>query len=168
MRSMSAASKCADVTARRNSSKASSRLALSVRNEPEAWSRLALKPSWIALASTRSWKLFESSSPAPSSSSPVAMVATPGLSAGSWLAPPRNEKSKAISGTEGSCTSHASMPPGLTMRSIVVAWAARGMASGAISAAAIDMTAGRRLRAGGLIPLRGHAFTSASPWKEVP
>ena len=35
----------------------------------------------------------------------------------------RNAKSTAISGTAGSCTSQASMPPGLTTRSILVACA---------------------------------------------
>ena len=49
------------------------------------------------------------------------MLATPGLSAGSWVAPPRNAKSSATSGTVGSCTSQATMPVGLTMRSMVVA-----------------------------------------------
>ena len=51
------------------------------------------------------------------------MLATPGLSAGSWLAPPRNAKSIAITGTDGSCTSHASMPPGEITRSMLVACA---------------------------------------------
>ena len=60
-------------------------------------------------------------SPAPSSSKLAVIVATPGLLIGSWFAPPRNAKSSAISGTEASRTSQASIPRELTMRSIVVA-----------------------------------------------
>ena len=76
----------------------------------EVWSRLAEKLSSIAFAAMRSWNALESRSPAPSSISDVVMLATPGLSAGSWLAPPRNAKSSATSGTVCSWTSHASMP----------------------------------------------------------
>src|SRR5260370_37770835 len=57
------------------------------------------------------------------------MVATPGFSGGSGVAPPLKAKSKAIKGTEGSRTSQAVIPPGLTMRSILVAPAGSGNAS---------------------------------------
>ena len=62
------------------------------------------------------------------------MVATPGLSTGSWLAPPRNEKSKAISGTDGLLDQPRLDAAGAHDRWIVVAFAA----SGAISAAATE------------------------------
>ena len=45
------------------------------------------------------------------------MLATPGLPAGSALAPPVKAKSSATTGTEGSRTSQALMPPGE-----VIAW----------------------------------------------
>ena len=74
-----------------------------------------------ALRSSRFGKALESRSPAPSSSSEATRLAVPALPAESWTAPPVKAKSTAISGTAGSCTSQASMPPGLTTRSIVVA-----------------------------------------------
>ena len=56
------------------------------------------------------------------------MLATPGLPAGSALAPPVNAKSSAIIGTEGSRTSQALMPPGLVIASILLA-AGAGLAA---------------------------------------
>ena len=56
------------------------------------------------------------------------MLATPGLPGGSWSALPRAANSRAINGNAESCTSHASMPPGLTTRSMVIA-CAPGVAS---------------------------------------
>ena len=58
------------------------------------------------------------------------MLPTPGLSAGSWLAPPPNAYSIAISGTVASCTNQASMPPGETRRWILAAACAGLVASG--------------------------------------
>src|SRR6476469_5154524 len=52
------------------------------------------------------------------------MLATPGFPSGSWSAPPSTANSMAINGSAESCTSHASMPPGLTTRSMVIACAA--------------------------------------------
>ena len=48
-------------------------------------------------------------------------LAVPDLSAASWLAPPWKAKLSATSGTACSRTSQASMPAGLTTRSIVIA-----------------------------------------------
>ena len=57
-------------------------------------------------------RLSKSNSPAPSSSRDATRFAVPPLPAGSCAAPPTKAKSTAISGTAGSRTSQASMPPG--------------------------------------------------------
>ena len=63
------------------------------------------------------------------------MLATPGLPAGSALAPPVNAKSSATIGTEGSRTSQALIPPGLTIASILLAAEAGLAAESEIAAA---------------------------------
>ncbi len=86
-RSSGSASNRGCVSASRSRSKASSRFSFSVRSEPRRYSsRLALKPmldgvSFEPLAETP----CASRSPAPSSSRPATMLATPGLSAGSCV-----------------------------------------------------------------------------------
>ena len=85
------------------------------------------------------------------------MLATPGLSAGSWSALPVKANSMAISGNVRSRTSQASMPPGLTTRSIVIARAA-----GAVREIMAPATSAMRAR----VPARrteAGAFTSVSP-----
>src|SRR5205814_4245697 len=72
------------------------------------------------------------------------MLARPGLSIGSSLAPPANAKSSATSGTAGSRTSQASMPPGLTTRSMLVAARAEVTESPASITAASTMPAAAR------------------------
>ncbi len=84
----------------------------------------SLKLSSMARRSSRSRNAFASSSPAPSSSRPATMLATPGLSAGSCVEPPAKAYSMAMIGTVASCTSQASMPPGETTRWMLVACAA--------------------------------------------
>src|SRR3984957_16854152 len=71
--------------------------------------------------SRRSWKVWESRSPEPSSIRSATILPTPGLSPGSWVAPPPKAYSIAISGTVASCTNQASMPPGETRCWILVA-----------------------------------------------
>ena len=63
------------------------------------------------------------------------MLPTPGLSAGSCVAPPPKAYSIAISGTVASCTNQASMPPGETRRWIFAA-ACDGAAENAVHAQA--------------------------------
>ena len=64
------------------------------------------------------------------------MLPTPGLSAGSCVAPPAKAYSIAISGTVASCTNQASMPPGDTRCWIFVA------ACEGVGASGIDRQAG--------------------------
>src|SRR5262249_29879131 len=73
--------------------------------------------------------------------SDTAMLASPALSGGSWAEPPLKAKSSAISGTDGSYTIQASMPPGLTMRSTLVALAESGNAVTAPARASAPITA---------------------------
>ena len=69
------------------------------------------------------------------------MLPTPGLSAGSCVAPPPKAYSIAISGTVASCTNQASMPPG-EIRCWILAAACDG--SGASARQAIAANATRR------------------------
>ena len=72
------------------------------------------------------------------------MLPTPGLSAGSWVAPPPKAYSIAISGTVASCTNQASMPPG-EIRCWILAAACEGVAASGVSARqAARMKAKRR------------------------
>ncbi len=74
------------------------------------------------------------------------MLPTPGLPAGSWVAPPPKAYSIAISGTVASCTNQASMPPGETSRWIFAA-ACDGAAENAVNARqAPPISAARRVR----------------------
>ena len=74
---------------------ASARFSESVRSEPRNVSRAALKARLIARASSRSWNARASSSPAPSSSSAAAKLATPGLVRG----PARRRRRRRIPAT---------------------------------------------------------------------
>ena len=114
MRSTGSGSKRGSVSASFNSRAASSRLAESVRSEPSKTSRPASKLMPIDRSSRRAWNAWLSRSPAPSSSRPESMLATPGLSAGSCAAPPSKAKDMEISGIDWSSTSQAVMPRGLT------------------------------------------------------
>ena len=58
------------------------------------------------------------------------MLPTPGLSAGSCVAPPPKAYSIAISGTVASCTNQASMPPG-EIRCWILAAACEGIGASA-------------------------------------
>ena len=66
-RSTASGSKRGLVKARRRSSKASSRLTVSVRRLPRTWSRPVLKLNAIDLFSSLLWNALASKSPAPSS-----------------------------------------------------------------------------------------------------
>ena len=57
-------------------------------------------------------------------STPLGLWLSRVMSCSGWAALPRTENSMAINGSAESCTSHASMPPGLTTRSMVIACAA--------------------------------------------
>src|SRR5665811_254757 len=82
----------------------------------------------MARRSRRSWNVLESRSPEPSSIRLATRLPTPGLSAGSWVAPPPKAYSIAISGTVASCTNQASMPPG-EIRCWILAAACAGAAA---------------------------------------
>ena len=116
----------------------------------------------MARRSRRSWKVLESRSPEPSSSRSATMLPTPGLSAGSCVAPPPKAYSIAISGTVASCTNQASIPPGETRRWIFAA-ACDGVDVSAISIRpAANINAARRgeARPGGSFL---ECITNASP-----
>ena len=108
---------------------ASARLSTSVFIEPVKASRPASKESSTAFSSSADWKAWLSRSPAPSSSRPDSILATPGLPAGSCAAPPSKANDIAISGSVWSSTSHASMPCGLTTRWMLLASAVSGAAT---------------------------------------
>ena len=74
------------------------------------------------------------------------MLPTPGLSAGSCVAPPPKEYSIAINGTVASCTNHASMPPGETRRWIFVAACDGNAKNIVIATQALPISAARRVR----------------------
>jgi hypothetical protein len=80
------------VSARRSSSKPSSRLADKTRSEPVSRSSDALKPSDAAASSWRWRKACASSDPAPSVSRPAIRSVMPACPAGSPAVPPENEK----------------------------------------------------------------------------
>ena len=85
------------------------------------------------------------------------MLATPGFPGGSWSALPRTANSMAINGSAESCTSHASMPPGLTTRSMVIACAAEAASHNPMPATSAVSARAPLLRR------KAEAFTSVSP-----
>jgi hypothetical protein len=90
------------------------------------------------------------------------MLATPGLPDGSWSALPRKANSTAIKGSVRSRTSQASMPPGLTTRSMVMARAA-GAARNSTAPATSAMSARVPAQATEAVTV-----TSVSPRRECP